>query len=43
MPAGSLALVIQSLAMGLVSQPILSPGGGDEGVVLEGLAKGAVR
>jgi AcrR family transcriptional regulator len=44
--AGSLALAIQSLTMGLVYQAILSPEAVTEGAVLEAfaaLAKGAVR
>jgi AcrR family transcriptional regulator len=46
MPAGDLALAIQSLAMGLVYQAILSPDAVTEAAVLEAfaaLAKGAVR
>ena len=46
LPAGSLALAIQSLAMGLVYQAILSPDAVTEAAVLDAfaaLAKGAVR
>lgn len=46
MPAGSLALAIGSLTMGLVYQAILSPGAVSEAAVLEAfeaLARGAVR
>lgn len=46
LPAGNLALAIQSLAMGLVYQAILSPDAVTEAAVLDAfaaLAKGAVR
>lgn len=46
LPAGNLALAIQSLAMGLVYQAILSPDAVTEAAVLDGfaaLARGAIR